>query len=381
MTGKGRAAIIMFFRIKRILFLTVFMSICAVLSFAPAAATLQALQAGMEAPDFSLAAVTGEAKSFADLKGEKLTVLVFWSTWSSKSEKILARMQQLHEKYKGQGLSIIGVNADEQTVSAETLAKIQTLSEKLKIGFPMLVDNGLVAFHDYGVIALPTTVILDKERIIKHELSGYPLVGSEAMVDFITSTIEGKKAPAAAEARAGYQPNKNALRFYNMGKTTLRSKRMAETAEMWFKKAIEADAAFVLPHLSLGKLYLQRGDAALAKGEFKEALAREPGHPIALCELGLILVDEGKGGEGVALFEAAKKSEESYAPCYYYAGYAYGKEGRMEEAQKLFDEAEKLNPFDHNNFVYQGKVFEGRKDQKKTFEAYKKALEIILHFN
>lgn len=381
MTGKGRAAIIMSFRIKRILSLTAFMSVCAVLSFAPAVASLQALQAGMEAPDFSLKTITGEAKSFADLKGEKLTVLFFWSTWSSKSEKILSRMQQLHEKYKGQGLSIIGVNADEQTISTETLAKIQTLSEKLKIGFPMLVDNGLIAFHDYGVIALPTTLILDKERIIKYELSGYPLIGSEAMVDFITSTIEGKKAPVVGEAKAGYQPNKNALRFYNMGKTTLRSKRMAETAEMWFKKAIEADAAFVLPHLSLGKLYRQRGDMALAKGAFKEALVREPEHPIALCELGLILVEEGKGGEGEALFEAAKKSEESYAPCYYYAGYAYGKEGRMEEAQRLFDEAEKLNPFDYNDFVYQGKVFEERKDQEKAFEAYKKALEIILHLN
>jgi len=245
----------------------------------------------------------------------------------------------------------------------------------------MLVDHGLVAFHDYGVIALPTTVIMDKDRMIKDELSGYPLVGSETMVDFIISTIEGKKTPVV-EGRASYQPNKNALRFYNMGKTTLlRSKRMAETAEMWFKKAIEADAAFVLPHLSLGKIYLQRGDTALAQAEYKEALARAPENPIALCELGLILINEGKGKEGAALFEAARKVEESYAPCYYYAAYAHGKEGRMEDALKLFDEGKKINPFDYNNFVYQGKVFEAQKDQKKAFDAYKKALEIILHLD
>jgi peroxiredoxin/predicted negative regulator of RcsB-dependent stress response len=360
--------------------LTAFIFIYGVLSFAPAAATLQSLQTGMEAPDFSLKTITNETKTFATVKGEKLTILVFWSTWSSKSEKVLKRMQQLHEKYKGQGVSIIGVNVDEQKISNSMLAEIQALSERLKISFPMLVDHGLVAFHDYGVIALPTTVIMDKERVIVHELSGYPLVGSEAMVDFIISTIEGKKA-TVVEAKTRYQPNKNALRFYNMGKTTLRSKRMAETAEMWFKKAIEADATFVLPHLSLGKMYLQRGDAALAQAEYKEALAREPGHPIALCELGLILVNEGKVGEGAALFEAAKKVEESYAPCYYYAGYAYGKEGKLEDALKMFDEAEKINPFDYNNFVYKGKVFEGQKDQKKAFEAYEKALEILLHLN
>jgi peroxiredoxin/Tfp pilus assembly protein PilF len=358
---------------------TAFASILGVLSFAPAAATLQALQPGMEAPDFSLKTIRGDVRSFADLKGEKLTLLVFWSTWSPKSEKILTRMQKLYEKYKGQGLSIIGVNADEQQISNQTMADIQSLSEKLKIGFPILVDQGLTAFHEYGVIALPTTVIMDKERVIAYELSGYPLVGSEAMVDFVTSTIEGKKAPTVEE-KTRYRPNKNALRFYNMGKATLKSKRMAES-ETWFKKAIEADAAFVLPHLSLGKMYLQQGDAARAQGEFREALAREPENPIALCELGMILVNEGKRKEGAALFETARKVEESYAPCYYYAGYAYGKEGSLEVALKMFDEAKKVNPFDYRNFVYQGKVFEERKDLKRAFEAYKKTLEIILQLD
>ncbi|MCK9419633.1 MAG: redoxin domain-containing protein [Nitrospirae bacterium] len=379
MSNQGRSVAAMVSRMNRIVLFTVLM-FYGVLSFAPAAATLQTLQTGMEAPDFSLKTIADETKTFEAVKGEKLTVLVFWSTWSTKSEKILKRMQQLHERYKGQGLSIIAVNVDDQQLSTETLAEIRTVSEKLKISFPMLVDHGLVAFHDYGVIALPSTVIMDKDRMIKDELSGYPLVGSEAMVDFIISTIEGKKI-AVVEGKVRYQPNKNALRFYNMGKTTLRSKRMAETAEMWFKKAIEADTAFVLPHLSLGKMYLQRGDTALARAEYKEALARAPEHPIALCELGLILINEGKAKEGAALFDAARKVEESYTPCYYYAGYAHGKEGRMEDALKLFNEAKKLNPFDYNIFVYQGKVFQAQKDREKAFDAYKKALEIILHLD
>jgi peroxiredoxin/predicted negative regulator of RcsB-dependent stress response len=380
MNSRGSTFSTMVVRIKRIALFTILLSVYAILSFAPAAATLQSLQTGMEAPDFSLKTVTNETKTFAAVKGEKLTVLVFWSTWSSKSEQILKRMQTLHEKYKGQGLSIVAINVDDQQISTGKQAEINAVSGKLKIGFPMLVDHGLIVFHDYGVIALPTTVVLDKDRMIKDELSGYPLVGSEAMMDFISSTIEGKKTPVIA-AKARYEPNKNALRFYNMGKTTLRSKRMAETAEMWFKKAVEADTAFVLPHLSLGKIYFQRGDTARAQAEYKEALSREPENPIALCELGLILLSEGKGKEGAALFEAARKAEESYTPCYYYAGYAFGKEGRMEDAQKLFDDAKKINPFDYNNFVYQGKVFEDRKDMKKAVEAYKKALEILLHLD
>jgi Tfp pilus assembly protein PilF/peroxiredoxin len=366
---------------KRVLLLTLLISLSGIFLFAPAAATLQGLQVGMEGPDFSLKTPAGESRTLAGLKGEKLTVVVFWSTWSRKSDKALARMQQLYGKYGGKGLSVVAVNADGQDVSDKTRADIDAWQEKLKIGFPMTVDEGLAVFREYGVIALPTIVVMNKDRVITYELSGYPLVGSEALVDYVVTTLEGKTQPVASVEKGGYQPNKNALRFFNMGKTTLKSKRMADTAETWFKKAAEADPKFVLPHLSLGKLYLQRGDRVLAQTEFKEALAREPGNPIALCESGMILVNEGKTSEGIPLFDAARRVEEAYAPCYYYAGYAYGKEGRLEDAMKMFDEAEKVNPFDYNIFVYKGKVFEGMKDQRKAFDAYRKALQVVLQLH
>jgi tetratricopeptide (TPR) repeat protein len=343
----------------------------------PAAATLLALQVGMTGPEFSINTLAGEPRTFPDLKGEKLTILVFWSTWSAKSAKILARMEKLFEKYKDRGLAIIGINADEQVLSNKTLSDVGTLRDKLKIGYPMCVDRGLTVFHDYGVIALPTTIIMDGDRLIKYELSGYPLVGAEAMADFVTSTMEGKK-PELTAGKARYLPNKDAVRLYNMGKITLKSKRMADMAEIWFKKAIVADPGFVLPHLSLGLMYVQKGNAPMAQAEFKEVLAREPENPIALCESGMILVNEGQTGEGMVLFDTARKNEESYTPCYYYAGYAYGKEGKLGEAWKMFDEAEKVNPTDYKIFVYKGRVFEERKDLENAAAAYRKALEKIL---
>ena len=278
----------MLFRVSRILLMIGVMLGYGVFSLPPAAAALQSLQVGMEAPDFTLRTLAGEQRSFREIRGEKLTIVVFWSTWSAKSEKVLMRMQKLHERYKAKGLAVVGVNADEPKLSGATLADIRTLAARLKIGFPILLDEGLVAFRDYGVIALPTTVVMDKDRVIRYELPGFPLVGSEELVDFVTAAIEGKRTEAVA-AKKGHVPDTSALRFYNMGKTTLKSKRMGDTAEMWFKKAVEADASFVLPHLSLGKLYLQRGDTALAQGEFKEVLAKDPTNVFALCESGMIL--------------------------------------------------------------------------------------------
>jgi Tfp pilus assembly protein PilF/peroxiredoxin len=342
-----------------------------------AAATLQGLQAGMEGPQFTLKELSGASRTFADLKGEKLTVLVFWSTWSSKSEKILTRMERLHEKYRDRGLSIVGVNVDGLRTTDATLAAIRGVQEKLKIGFPMLVDEGLVSFHDYGVIAVPTTVVLDRERTIAYELSGFPLVGGETMIDFIADAFEERKKDAAPE-KPRYRPNKSAVRLYNMGKTTLKSKRMADTAETWFRKAVEADPDFVLPRLSLGGIYLGRGETAKAQEEYRAALAKEPTNPIALCESAMILVNEGKGAEGLAILETAKKSEDSYAPCFYYAAYAIGKMGKIEEAQKGFEEAEKISPQDYLVDLYRGRLFEELKDMRQASDGYRNALRKIV---
>jgi len=362
--------------VRRTVLLGAVFAACGAFLLTPADATLQQLQVGMEAPDFSLPLVSGEKKSFAALRGDKLTVLLVWSTWDKKSEKALARMQKLYRKYRDKGLAVVAINADGQKISDADQAKIRSIVERLQLTYPVLVDNGLDYFHDIGIIALPSTVIVDRDRIIKYELSGYPLVGAEEMADFVTASLEGTK-PALAEKK-GYQPTKTALRFYNMGKNTLRSGRMAESAEMWFKKAIEADPKFVLPHISLGKFYVQRGDKAQAEAQFKEALAKEPTHVIALCESALLLFEDNRLAEGQTLLESAFKADEAYTPCYYYAGFAYGRQDKLEQALKMFDEAEKINPLDYNLYVYKGRVFEGQKKPQEAAAAYRKALETIL---
>ncbi len=369
----------MFLRSKRLLVLSALFLFCqSIWLTPPASSALENLREGMKAPDFSLSTITGETRTFADVRGAKLTVLVFWSTWSAKSAQALNQMEKLHEKYREQGLAIVAVNADDQKSSPETLAEIRAVQEKLKIGFPMLVDRGLVSFRDYGVVALPSIIVMDRERNIKRELSGYPLVGSEELADYIVAAIAGERKPVVA-AKTGYQPNQNALRLYAMGETALKSRQGADMAELWFKKASAADPAFALPHLSLGKFYLRRGDAALARGEFREALTREPDNPVALCESGMILVNSGKTAEGVSLFETALKGKEPYPPCYAYAGYGYGIQGKLAEAMKMFDRGEQADPLDYAVPVYRGRLFERAKDWSRAAEAYRKALEIILH--
>jgi peroxiredoxin len=145
----------------------------------PAGATLEGLYVGAQAPDFSLEDLNGQSLSYADVRGEKLTMVIFWAIWSKNSDKVLARAQKLYTDYKEKGLTVITVYADGQQLTADKITAVSSKVQELGLEYPVLLDQGLSVFHDYGVIALPSTVILDPDRTIRYELSGYPIVGSE----------------------------------------------------------------------------------------------------------------------------------------------------------------------------------------------------------
>ncbi len=350
----------------------------AVFLFAPAGATLQNLQTGMKAPPLTLKSLAGETRGLDNLAGAKLTVVVFWSTWSSKSAAALVRMDRLYRQYRNQGLTVVAVNADGQETSPQTVAAVQAMATKLNLAMPVLIDSGLTAFHDYGVIALPSTVVLDREGIIRYELAGYPLVGAEELADFVATAMEGKKPVVATRSATGHQPDVKALRLFNMANSTLKSRHMVDSAEGWFKKAAEADPAFTLPWISLGRLHLQQGDAARAKEEFAQALSREPSNVVALCEMGMLLVNEGKIEEGKSLFAKALQIDSAYPPCLCDAGYVAGRTGHLPEGLAMFAEAEALAPRGADIYLIKARMFEENGNRPEAAAAYRKALALLL---
>lgn len=338
---------------------------------------LHSLEVGMEAPDFTLTDLDGGTRTFADIRGEKLTVVLFWATWGENSKKALQQMQGLHQKYRNAGLSVIGINVDKQTITEETLARIREVSAAQKISFPQLVDRGLTTFQGYGIIAVPSTVILDAKRVIRHEMSGFPLMGAAGLTQFLEVAIENKKLPDRVVV-TGYQPDKKAVRLWNMGMSSLKSERTASRAKVWFEKAIAADPAFTLPYISLGTLYYKQHNAVEAKKRFEQVLQRKPDHPIALCSLGQILLGEGDLAGAEEKLTRAVRAEESYLPCYYFLGLLKGRQGDAAQALQWFNRAEQLNSRDYKLYLHKGMMYEERNDLPDAVAGYKKALELII---
>ncbi len=346
------------------------------LPIVPVAAAMGGLTVGTEAPDFTLPDTSGEVHQLSALAGEKLTVLVFWMSGSKKSQQALERARVFLERYRGQGLEVVAVNADGQTVSENSLEEIRAAAKRLGLDFPFLIDQGLKTFHRYGVIALPTMLILNKDRIVLHELSGQPLVATEEMADLVAAAMgAGAPTPAASSEREAGAPK--ALRFYRMGNKTLSSARTAESAEAWFRKAIEADPRFVQPRLALARLHLERGETGEAKEQLGQVLMEQPANVTALCEQGRLLVEEGRTSEGEALLEKALERA-LHTSCSIYLGSLRGRQGRIDEALALFAGAKEAEPLDPRVHEAEGSFYEERQMLPEAARAYGRALELFL---
>ncbi len=119
------------------------------------------------APDFVLKDLEGKDVKLSDFKG-KVMILDFWATWCPPCRKEIPHFKELYDKYKAQGLEIIGVALDQEGVSI-----VKPFAESNKINYICLIGNEKVV-QDYGGIrGIPTTFVIDKNGNIYKKYIGY----------------------------------------------------------------------------------------------------------------------------------------------------------------------------------------------------------------
>lgn len=149
-----------------------------VLLAAPAVAVT--LHPGDEAPNFSLKDIDGNKVSLGQFRG-KTVVIAFWSTWCSRCEEELSFLKESFGKRND--VVVLLVNQDsEKSVS---LLRIRTVKEKLGITFPILMDEGLSLWEDFGINALPTSVVIGKNGVVKMVESNFYWASPEKLLEAV----------------------------------------------------------------------------------------------------------------------------------------------------------------------------------------------------
>jgi peroxiredoxin len=131
--------------------------------------TVGSVTAGIKetaAPDFTLKSVSGENLKLSEYRGE-VVLINFWASWCGPCRQEMPVLSELHDKYKALGFTVLGVNVEEDSSKARKLLK------KMSVSFPVLLDNESVVSKQYDVVAMPSTVLVDRNGNMRYLHKGY----------------------------------------------------------------------------------------------------------------------------------------------------------------------------------------------------------------
>jgi thiol-disulfide isomerase/thioredoxin len=128
--------------------------------------------AGRKAPLFTIDLLNGRKLSSADLLG-KSYLIYFWFSGCPPCVKIAPQLVRLHEKYGGDGFTVIAVNADRFLELYTTDAERASYVKKAGFRFPVghLNKEMQEAYGNIGVY--PTFFLVDSSGTIDKNYIGY----------------------------------------------------------------------------------------------------------------------------------------------------------------------------------------------------------------
>ncbi len=121
---------------------------------------------GRPAPDFTLKDTSGKNASLKDYKG-RVVMINFWATWCPPCRQEMPSMEELFKEYNKKGFEILAISSDSQ---GEKIVK--PFMEFYELNFRALMDPEGNVHSIYGVTAIPTTYIVDKQGNVTHKIMG-----------------------------------------------------------------------------------------------------------------------------------------------------------------------------------------------------------------
>ncbi len=124
----------------------------------------ETLGIGSKAPDFELKTVDGKMLKLSGVKG-KYMLVDYWASWCVPCRASFPHLKELYAKYKKDGFDVVAIGtADEEPKWRKAIEEDKTVWNHL---YDVSADHnyGKVA-KMYGVPFLPTTFLMDENRVI-----------------------------------------------------------------------------------------------------------------------------------------------------------------------------------------------------------------------
>lgn len=135
------------------------------------------------APDFALKSDSGENLRLSEFRGE-VVMINFWASWCGPCRQEMPLLDELYAQYQPMGFTILGVNVEEDSTKARKMLG------DAPVNFPVLFDNDSEVSKLYNVVAMPSTVLVDRSGNVRYLHQGYKPGYEEAYQQQVRALIK-----------------------------------------------------------------------------------------------------------------------------------------------------------------------------------------------
>jgi thiol-disulfide isomerase/thioredoxin len=125
--------------------------------------------------------------SIGTLRGH-VVLLDFWATWCAPCRIVIPKLGALQARYGAQGLDVLGV-------STEDAQEVASFTQRMDVRYAVAIDKHAQTTRSYGVVSLPTLVVIDKRGIVRDVAIGYDS-SEDARLEGSVRKLLAEQAPA-----------------------------------------------------------------------------------------------------------------------------------------------------------------------------------------
>lgn len=127
-----------------------------------------ALEPGVRAPAMEAAPLQpGPARvSLERLRG-RVVYVDFWASWCVPCRQSMPALDALARRHGGRGFTVVGVNKDASAADAERFLR------RVPVGFVLVSDADDAIARAFGVRAMPSGYLLDRQGVVRRVHRGF----------------------------------------------------------------------------------------------------------------------------------------------------------------------------------------------------------------
>lgn len=144
-----------------------------------------------QAPRLTGKDIHGEYVSLQDFRG-KVVLLNVWATWCGPCRQELPELRELHERWKNQGLTVVGVSVD----AAKDADKVAKMAQQFRLDYPLMLDPLGKSIEAFELRGYPTSFVIGKDGTVLWRRDGIIHPGDTELTNQIQAAL---RLPAPPE--------------------------------------------------------------------------------------------------------------------------------------------------------------------------------------